>query len=208
MNETAYLVGLSDPAAFFEAAVEAMGRVTRDALHASEVVGRMRALVTKQDPKQADFDVNEAIAEVLTLTQREQRNLDVEADLSLTDGDSTVHGDRIQFQQVVLNLILNAIDAMREVPVDEKRLMIRTALTENGHLQVEVEDRGGGIDAAAADRIFEHLFTTKVGGTGLGLAIAKSIIEAHGGKIWAEPAEPKGAIFKLKVPTAGGGQGG
>ena len=100
MNEPAYLVGFSDPAAFFEAAVEAMGRVTRDALRASEVVGRMRALVTKQDPKQADFDVNEAIAEVLTLTQREQRNLDVEADLSLTDGDSTVYGDRIQFQQV------------------------------------------------------------------------------------------------------------
>ncbi len=187
-----------------EAAVEAMQRVGRDALRASEVVGRMRALVTRQEQTFADFSVNEAIDEVLTLTQREQQNLDVETDLALTDQDTTIHGDRIQFQQVMLNLILNATEAMRDVPAQEKRLMIRTSVVEKGRVEVEieVEDRGSGIDQSVADRLFEHLFTTKVGGTGLGLAIAKSIVDAHGGRIWAEPAIPRGAIFKISVPAA------
>ena len=201
-NSEAAMRWLAKVPANIEEAVEALGRVARDALRASEVVGRMRSLVTKQEPVYADFQVNDAIREVLTLTQREQHNLDVEASLSLTDGDSTIHGDRIQFQQVILNLVLNAIEAMRETPSDEKRLTIRTSLTDDGAILVEVEDGGAGIDADAADHIFEHLFTTKVGGTGLGLAIAKSIIEAHGGRIWAEPAIPRGAIFKLSVPTA------
>ena len=187
-----------------EAAVEAMQRVGRDALRASEVVGRMRALVTRQEQTFADFSVNEAIEEVLTLTQREQQNLDVEVNLALTAQNTTIHGDRIQFQQVMLNLILNATEAMRDVPAQEKRLMIRTSVVEKGRVEVEieVEDRGSGIDESVADRLFDHLFTTKVGGTGLGLAIAKSIVDAHGGRIWAEPALPRGAIFKISVPAA------
>ncbi len=152
-----------------EAAVEAMQRVGRDALRASEVVGRMRALVTRQEQTFADFSVNEAIEEVLTLTQREQQNLDVEVNLALTAQNTTIHGDRIQFQQVMLNLILNATEAMRDVPAQEKRLMIRTSVVEKGRVEVEieVEDRGSGIDESVADRLFDHLFTTKVGGTGL-----------------------------------------
>ncbi len=190
-----------------EAAVEAMERVGRDARRASEVVDRMRAMVTRQEPTYADFSVNEAIEEVLTLTKREQQNLDIDVELALTEENTTINGDRIQFQQVMLNLVLNATEAMRDVPAQEKRLMIRTSVVEKGDIEVEieVEDRGSGIDQSVADRLFDHLFTTKVGGTGLGLAIAKSIVDAHGGRIWAEPAIPRGAIFRISVPAASRG---
>ena len=186
-----------------EMAVEAITRAARDARRASEVVARMRSLVTKEAVNPADFDVNEAINEVLMLTQREQQNAQVSLGLDLAERGMTVRGDRIQFQQVILNLVVNALDAMRDSDAEDRLLTVRTFVAADERVQVEVEDRGPGIAADAADQIFEHLFTTKVGGTGLGLTISQSIIEAHGGRIWAEAATPRGAIFKFNIPHDG-----
>lgn len=205
-NSEASLRWLAKDPVDLENATEAIGRVTRDALRASEVIRSMRALVTKQDLVQADFETNEVITEVLGFVQHERQAVDVAVSVTLSEGASTVHGDRTQFQQLMLNLVLNAIDAIRDVPVEDRRLMIRSTPLVTGDIHIEVEDRGCGIDEATAEQIFEHLFTTKVGGTGLGLAIARSVVEAHGGRIWAEPATPRGAIFKLNLPSANRGR--
>ncbi|WP_304219502.1 ATP-binding protein [Phenylobacterium aquaticum] len=183
-----------------EMAAAAMARAARDARRVSEVVNRMRSLVTRQEHQTAEFPLDDALVEILALTESERLNLGVEAVVQLCEGEPRVDGDRIQIQQVMLNLILNALDAMREVPAGDRRLIVRTSHAENGEIHVAVEDRGCGIDEASAERIFDHLFTTKVGGTGLGLAISKSIVENHGGRIWTEPAQPRGAIFKIALP--------
>ena len=187
------------------AKVEAVvARSGRDARRASEIIARMRALITRQTTTTADFDVGEAIGEALELTHGELQRWSVTVEATLARGACGFHGDRIQIQQVALNLIQNAIEAMRETPEGERRLLVRCG-DGDGRILVEIEDRGPGLDPGTADNIFEHLFTTKEGGTGLGLAISKSIIEAHGGRIWAAPAEPRGAVFRFWLPQANGG---
>ena len=181
----------------------AVVRSARDARRASDIIARMRSLVTKGPSVATDFDLNDAIAEVLALTEGEQQRLDVTTEADLTGDAVVIHGDRIQFQQVVLNLIQNAIEAMRSTPEPERRLVVRSRIVEDGDVLVEVEDRGPGLDPAAVEEVFERLFTTKEGGTGLGLTISKSIIEAHGGRIWAAAAEPLGAVFRFQLPLAG-----
>lgn len=178
-------------------------RSARDARRAGEIVARMRSLTTRQPGLAADFNLNEAIAEMLALSGGELQRWGVTLEESLGEELILVHGDRIQIQQVILNLIQNAIEAMREEPEAERRLRISSRWVGANEVRVEVEDRGPGLDPATAERIFEHLFTTKPGGTGLGLAISRSIIEAHGGRIWAEPAEPHGALFKFQLPLRG-----
>jgi len=205
-NSEASIRWLANQPSNVEMAVKAVERAARDARRASEVVARMRAMVTKQTPHQAEFDANDAIAEVLSLTQSERQKLDVKLSLAMPQEAVMAFGDRIQIQQVLLNLIVNAIEAMREVADDQRSLTIRGGRDDDGNLMIEIEDRGAGIDPGVAERIFDHLFTTKVGGTGLGLAISHSIIEAHGGRIWAEPATPRGTVFKFSLPAAGRGE--
>jgi PAS domain S-box-containing protein len=183
--------------------VRSVERSARDARRASEIVARMRSLTTRQPGLAADFDLNEAIAEMLALSRGELQRWAVTVDESLGAEAIMVHGDRIQIQQVVLNLIQNAIEAMRDCPEVERRLRVSCRLVGSGEVRIEIEDRGPGIDPGAAASIFEHLFTTKQGGTGLGLAISNSIIEAHGGRIWVEPAQPRGAVFKFQLPQRG-----
>jgi PAS domain S-box-containing protein len=180
---------------------QAIGRIARDARRAGDIIDRMRLMMTKGPSKATVFDVNAAIGEVLALTQVE-RSADVGATIELSSQAPMISGDRIQIQQVMVNLIHNAIEAMQATPAQERRLIIRSNLLEGDQVLVEVEDRGPGLDPAQADRIFQHLFTTKAGGTGLGLSISKSIIESHGGRLWAEPATPKGASFCFKLPLA------
>jgi PAS domain S-box-containing protein len=175
-------------------------RSARDARRASEIVARMRSLTTRQPARTGDFNLNEAIAEMLALSRGELQRWRVTVEDNLGDEPVLVHGDRIQIQQVVLNLVQNAIEALREWPEAERRLRVCSRLVGSGEVRVEVEDHGPGLDSVAAESIFEHLFTTKHGGTGLGLAISRSIIEAHGGRIWVEPAEPHGAVFKFQLP--------
>ena len=108
-------------------------------------------------------------------------------------------------QQVILNLVLNAIDAVREAGDDQRLIVVRSSVLEQGGVEMTVEDRGGGVSAENAHRIFDNLFTTKIGGTGLGLPISRSIVEAHGGRLWVEDAVPHGAAFKVHLPQAAEG---
>lgn len=182
-------------------AQQAVKRSAQNALLASQTIARMRALVTKGPAEVMDFDINDAIKEVFALIAPERRRMKVTAKADVSPHPLMIRGDRIQIQQVLLNLLGNAIEAMREVPEKTRWLGIRSGTTDNGDVVVEIEDRGSGLDPADADHIFDHLFTTKTGGTGLGLSISKSIVELHGGRVWAEPASPNGAIFRFQLPA-------
>ncbi len=182
---------------------QAIERSERDARRTSEIVGRLRAMVTKEDTKIADFDLKDAITEVLALTKMEQQRSKVAVALDLPKSASTVRGDRIQIQQVILNLILNAIEAMVDMPIEARLLRVRMAALGDGQIRVEVTDSGSGVDPAAEERIFDRLYTTKPGGTGVGLAISKSIVESHGGRIWVNAAIPRGSVFSFQIPSRG-----
>lgn len=180
----------------------AIRRAIGDASRMSEVIARTRSMVVKQPFHPADFDLNEAVREVLLFTARERGRSGVETAAELDPDLPLVRGDRVQIQQVLLNLILNGVDAMRSIADRKPRLLVRTSALGSGEVRVDVEDRGVGLDPQTAERVFERFFTTKPGGTGLGLAISRSIVEAHGGRVWTSAAEPNGAIFSFTLPTA------
>ena len=121
---------------------------------------------------------------------------------NLMDGLNPVQGDRVQLQQVVLNLVLNAVEAMGSVEGRDRELLVSTKQTEGNGVLVAVRDSGPGIDPGHLDRVFEPFYTTKASGVGMGLSICRSIIEAHGGRLWAEPNEPRGAVFQFTLPAA------
>jgi PAS domain S-box-containing protein len=180
---------------------EALGCVVRDADRARDIVGRMRDHMKKAPPRKERFDLNAAVDEVLVLAQSVTHRNGVSVQTRLADGLLPVLGDRIQLQQVLLNLILNAAEAMGSVAAEARELVIST---EQGHtgVLVSVRDSGPGIDSAHLDRVFDAFYSTKSSGTGMGLSICRSIIDAHGGKLWAAANEPRGAVFQFTLPTA------
>jgi PAS domain S-box-containing protein len=180
---------------------EAFGCVVRDADRARDIVGRMRDHIKKAPPRKERFDLNAAINEVLVLAQSVTHRNGVSVQTLLADGVIPVLGDRIQLQQVLLNLILNAAEAMGSVEERAREVLISTEQDQTGAL-VAVRDSGPGIDSAHLDRVFDAFYTTKSSGTGMGLAICRSIIDAHGGKLWAEANEPRGAVFQFTLPAA------
>ena len=198
VNGEAALRWLTAQPANYERGLQATGRAVEAVRRAAEVIGRLRALVTKEEPKRALFDAHDAIAEVLVLTAPEAERSRVTVHTRLEAEQPSIDGDRVQFQQVMINLILNAVEAMREVE-GERPLLVGTR-DAPGALEVFVEDRGPGIEPDKQPLIFESMFTTKIGGTGLGLAIAKSIVESHGGVIGMTPASPRGAVFGVRLP--------
>ena len=200
INSEASLRWLAQDPHNLERGIQAISRSLDNVRRASDVVAQLRAMVTKEEPKKVAFDANEAIREVLTLTERERERSHVKISPKLNGSPCTVHGDRIQFQQVMLNLVLNAIEAMREAPAEDRRLIVSCGPADHGGVEVSVEDRGPGISPDNLERIFENLFTTKIGGTGLGLAISRSIIAAHGGRLWVENVAPRGAVFRVSIP--------
>jgi signal transduction histidine kinase len=161
----------------------------------------MRDHVKKAPPRKERFDLNAAIDEVLVLAQSVTHRNGVSVQTRLADGLLAVLGDRIQLQQVLLNLILNAAEAMGAAEVGTRELVISTEQDQAGTL-VAVGDSGPGIDPAHLDRVFDAFYTTKSSGTGMGLSICRSIIHAHGGKLWAEANEPGGAVFQFTLPAA------
>jgi PAS domain S-box-containing protein len=180
---------------------EAFGCVVRDADRARDIVGRMRDHIKKAPPRKERFDLNAAINEVLVLAQSVTHRNGVSVQTLLAEGVIPVLGDRIQLQQVLLNLILNAAEAMGSVEERAREVLISTEQDQTGAL-VAVRDSGPGIDSAHLDRVFDAFYTTKSSGTGMGLAICRSIIDAHGGKLWAEANEPRGAVFQFTLPAA------
>jgi len=160
----------------------------------------MRDHIKKAPPRKESFDLNAAINEVLVLAQSVIHRNEVSVQTRLADGLLPVLGDRIQLQQVLLNLILNAAEAMSSVEEGARELLVSTEQDKTGAL-VAVRDSGPGIDAQHLDRVFDAFYTTKSSGTGMGLSICRSIIHAHGGKLWAETNQPRGAVFQFTLPA-------
>jgi C4-dicarboxylate-specific signal transduction histidine kinase len=181
---------------------DAVARIVKEGHRASEVIGRIRALVEKAPPLTDRLDINEAIREVIELTRGETVKNDVSVRTDLTNGLPLIHGDRVQLQQVLLNLIINAVEAMAEVSEGARELLIRTGEVESCYVLFAVRDSGPGLDPKRADRLFETFYTTKASGMGMGLTICRSIIEAHGGRLWASTNEPRGAVFQFTLPIA------
>jgi C4-dicarboxylate-specific signal transduction histidine kinase len=178
----------------------ALSRMVRDAQHASGVIRGLRALTRKTGPQVAKLDINDAIQEVLTLTRSELQRQGVVLRSEPSADDRPVFGDRVQLQQVLLNLIMNAVDSMSTVTDRPKMLAISSQPIDPSGLMVAVEDTGTGLDPETADRIFDSFFTTTSEGMGMGLSICRSIIEAHGGRISASSRVPYGAVFRFTVP--------
>lgn len=179
---------------------EALACVVRDTDRAKDIVGRMRDHIKKAPLRKERFDLNSATNEVIVLAQSVIHRNGVSVQTLLADGMVRVLGDRIQLQQVLLNLILNAAEAMGSVEEGARELLISTEQDQAGAL-VAVRDSGPGIDAQHLDRVFDAFYTTKSSGTGMGLSICRSIIHAHGGKLWAEANEPRGAVFRFALPS-------
>jgi PAS domain S-box-containing protein len=178
--------------------------ILNDGHRASEVTGRIQSLLKHSSPDYAELDLNDAIRDVLELMMSALRSRGVVVQTQLSSGLQKALGDRIQLQQVIMNLIMNGADAMSAVADRPRILNIASQIDSAGNLLVSVKDSGSGIDQAIRDNIFKPLFTTKASGMGMGLSICRSIIEAHGGKLWAAPAVPYGTDFRFIVPPAAG----
>jgi PAS domain S-box-containing protein len=182
---------------------DAVSRVVRDAHRAADVIRSLRALTRKSGPQLTKLDIDDAIEEVLALTRGELQQYGIVLHKDLAAGDQPVLGDKVQLQQVMLNLIMNAIQAMGAITDRRKELTVSAAPAEPGRVQVAVEDTGPGLDPAMVQRIFEPFFTTKSDGLGMGLSICRSIIEAHGGQLWVTARAPHGSALHFTIPTAG-----
>ena len=203
-NADACLLWLEADRPDLEEARQATTRIVRNGLRAADIIKSVRALTRKSTPEMVPLDINEVIREVIVLLGAEFRRNGVRIETSLPSNLESVVGDRVQLQQVVLNLTMNGIEAMADSEPGQRRLEIRSANEESGHVLVAVEDTGPGLDLAQADRLFEAFFTTKPDGMGMGLSICRSIIDAHGGRLWASPNRPNGAIFQFTLPAAVG----
>ena len=185
-----------------EEAREAAQRVVRDGERAGQVLARIRALVRRGTTERNALDVNDVIREALGFTRAELERDSVVIRTELGDGLPSVLGDRVQLQQVLVNLILNARDAMAEATGVSAELTLGSRCEEPGAVLVEVKDCGRGIDAAQADRIFEAFFSTKPTGLGMGLSVSRSIVAMHGGRIWMTPNDGPGVTMRFTLPAA------
>ena len=184
---------------------EALVCAAKDTDRAGAVVGRMRALMQKASARTDRVDINEAVREVIELTRGEALKNGVSVKTKFAKGLPIITGDRVQLQQVVLNLILNALQAMGAVSEGARQMLITTSQTELNDLCIGVQDTGPGLSPENLSRLFEPFYTTKPNGMGMGLAICRSIIEDHGGRLWATRHEPRGALFQFTIPATSGG---
>ncbi|MNO81116.1 Sensor histidine kinase TmoS [compost metagenome] len=180
---------------------QSLSRIVNDGNRAAEVLGRIRELVKKSPPVKEPLDINKAIREVIELTRGETGKQGVSVQVHFADRLPLVEGDRVQLQQVLLNLLINATEAMDGVIDGVRKLQISTENADSGFVLVAVSDSGPGFAPHSADNIFGPFYTTKSTGLGMGLSICRSIIEAHGGRLWANENVPRGAIFQFTVPA-------
>jgi PAS domain S-box-containing protein len=185
-------------------AKQALEGVSRDAKRASDVIDRIRTLLKHDKPKYTALDINDVINEVATMTQSALQARGVSVRLDLSPGLPPALGDRVQLQQVIMNLIMNGADAMSLISSRPRILRLASRIDLPGSIVVAIEDSGTGLEAGLLDRIFDPLFTTKPNGMGMGLAICKSIVEGHGGRIWAVPDYSNSTVFQFTLPTVEG----
>src|SRR5208337_1589720 len=180
---------------------QALDRIVRDGDRAGAVVHRIRNLSKKTTPRDERVEINAAVRDVIELTRSEATKNGVVVRTQLVEGLPLVQGDRVELQQVILNLILNAIEAMSALREGLRELLITTSMTESGDVLAAVCDTGPGLAPAVLENLFQAFHTTKPNGLGLGLSICRSIIEAHGGRLWASANAPRGAVFQFTLPA-------
>lgn len=179
---------------------QALDCIVRDAYRASDVIYRIRGLFKEAQPKKERVEINGAIRDVLELTRDELTKNGVSVLTHFAEPSPTVQADRVQLQQVILNMIINAVEAMSSMREEARELLICTEKEESNGALVAVRDSGPGLDLKSVDRLFEAFYSTKVRGVGIGLTVCRSIIEAHGGRMWAGANEPRGASFQFTLP--------
>jgi PAS domain S-box-containing protein len=184
------------------AACRSVEWIIADGNRASEVIRRVRALANKTSLEKVPLDVNDVVRETIPLVQRELIGHQVLMQMELASTLPTILGDRVQLQQVIINLVMNGIESMQSVTDRPRELVVRSRRDETQQVLVSVADCGVGISAENADRLFTAFFTTKSSGMGMGLSICRSIIDAHGGRLWATAREPRGAVFQFTIPAA------
>jgi PAS domain S-box-containing protein len=180
---------------------QALGRIVKNSNRASDYIHGIRTLIKKAPPRKEALEINETIREVIALTHGEAVKNGVSLQTQFAETLPRVQGDRVQLQQVILNLIINAIEAMSGLGEMPRELLLSTAKATSDSVVVAVQDSGPGLGPASIDRIFDAFYTTKPGGMGMGLSICRSIIEAHGGRLWAATGVPQGAIFNFTLPA-------
>ncbi len=198
-NANACIRWLANPTPNLDEAREAISRIVRDGNRASDVIGRIRALVKKGDTEKTLLDINEVIQEVVSLIHSEIQKSGVVLKMQLAVGLPRILGDRIQLQQVILNLVMNGIEAMNAVTDRPREMLIRSCQHETDKVLVAVQDFGNGVDPENLKKIFDAFYTTKSQGMGMGLAISRSIVENHGGRLWAEPNDGPGTTFQFTL---------
>jgi signal transduction histidine kinase len=177
-------------------------RIVSDGLRASKVIASIRSMFGKDHGETSPLTVNDLIEEVLNLVNGELSGHQIALHKELRDGLPKVMADRVQIQQVLVNLIINAIEAMSTVTHRERILMVQSEVVQSDHVLITLQDSGTGIDPAHMDHIFDAFFTAKDRGMGMGLSICRSIVESHGGQLWASPINPHGTNFYVKLPVA------
>jgi PAS domain S-box-containing protein len=182
---------------------QALNRIVKQGRRAGDVISRIRALVTKAAPRKDELDINDTIREVIALTRSELHSSGTSLRTQLSDALPLVRGDRIELQQVMLNLVLNAVEAMSRSHEGSRELLISTEQDGANGVRIAVRDWGPGLKPESLDRLFDAFYTTKPDGMGMGLSICRSIIEAHGGRVWASPNMPQGAVFQFILPQQG-----
>ncbi len=184
-----------------DAACRSVEWIINDGNRASEVIRRVRALANKTSLEKVQLDVNDVARETIPLVQRELISRQVLLRMELAPALPMIFGDRVQLQQVIINLVMNGIEAMQSVTDRPRELVIQSGQGETHQVLVGVADCGVGISAENADRLFKPFFTTKSSGMGMGLSICRSIIDAHGGRLWATTCEPRGSLFQFTIPA-------
>jgi PAS domain S-box-containing protein len=201
-NGSACLSWLANDTPNLDEARDAAERIVAEGQRAGDIIRSVRALAGKSGREMTQLDINDAIREVLVLMRSELHRHDVSLETALSDHLEPIIGDRVQLQQVILNLIMNGIEAMSAVIGQPRVLRVRSQIDGPGDVLIAVEDSGAGLAPETMDRLFDPFFTTKPGGLGLGLSICRSIVDAHDGRLWALPQSPQGAVFQFTVPTA------
>ena len=199
INANASLRFLTGPGQDLEEVRDGLQAIARDGRRASDVIGRIRALARRATTEKGPLDMNEVVHEVVALAEGEARRTRATLRTEVTPNLPRIVGDRVQLQQVVLNLLMNGLDAMHAVADRPRDLVITTAREANDRVHVAVRDSGSGIDSQVAPRLFDAFYTTKPDGMGMGLSISRSIVEQHGGRLWAEPNDGPGATFHFTV---------
>jgi NO-binding membrane sensor protein with MHYT domain len=202
-NAQAALRGLGAQLPDLDEVRQALGGAVKDGWRAAEIIGRIRNLVKKEPLRKDALEVNEAIVEVLALTRGEVMKNNVSVQTQLAEGLPLIQGDRVQLQQVILNLIINAVEAMSGVSEGSRGLLIGTGKDASDRVLVAVQDSGPGMNSESFERLFDSFYTTKPGGMGMGLSICRSIVEAHGGCIWATPNAGPGITVQFTLPING-----